>query len=88
MTYLLAETILTMANERQQKLIFLYLQSLDVLAEIELNGIHFNSVKCEAIQKFIMHKMTKLEEKIYEEACGKFNLNNASEISNVLYILF
>lgn len=85
MAYSIIESILAKANEKRQKLIALYLQSLEVLSEIELSGIQFDKPKCDAIQRFIVHKMNKLEEQIFNESGEQFNLNKAGDVSRVCY---
>lgn len=87
LVYSIAESILSKANKKRQKLISLYLQSLDVLANIELSGIQFDESKCDAIQNFILHKMNKLEEQIFNESGEQFNLNKAADISRVFFYI-
>lgn len=88
LTHFIAETILDNSDKKQRKLIQVYLQSADVVAEIELRGMRFDKMKCDTIKNFIMNKMTKMENNIYVEAKEQFNLNASSEVAKVYFFKY
>ncbi len=58
---------------------------LPVLAKMERRGIFLNVSKLETMRLFLEEKIASLEEKIYEEAGLKFNLNSPKQLSEVLF---
>jgi len=58
---------------------------IDVLAEMEFNGIKVNVGRLEELGKRFGRRMSQLEGEIYELAGQEFNINSRQQLANVLF---
>ncbi|MCD6105653.1 MAG: DNA polymerase I [Thermosipho sp. (in: Bacteria)] len=58
---------------------------INVLAQMELNGVYFDKEYLEKLSKDYGKKMDELQEKIFEIAGEKFNLNSSKQVAYILF---
>ncbi|MDD5295223.1 MAG: DNA polymerase I, partial [Patescibacteria group bacterium] len=77
------------AELKKQKLDTLFekieMPLVDVLAEMENNGILINKNLLSKMSKKVSDKLEELEKKIYREAKTKFNINSTQQLREILF---
>ncbi|HPM82521.1 MAG TPA: DNA polymerase I, partial [Candidatus Anammoximicrobium sp.] len=58
---------------------------IDVLAEMEFNGIKVNTGRLGGLGKRFAQRMEELEGEIYELAGGQFNINSRQQLAKILF---
>jgi DNA polymerase I len=58
---------------------------IDVLAKMELNGVHIDTGMLEKFSKELTEDLIKLEETIFEKTEEEFNLNSPQQLGHVLF---
>ena len=58
---------------------------IDVLAEMELNGVRVDAAKLETLQKEVAKRIEKLRKTIWKEAGEEFNINSTQQLRVILY---
>jgi len=58
---------------------------IDVLAEMEFNGIKVNTGRLGVLGKRFAQRMEELEGEIYELAGGQFNINSRQQLAKILF---
>ncbi|MDK2886367.1 MAG: polymerase [Thermosipho sp. (in: thermotogales)] len=58
---------------------------INVLAQMEINGVYFDKEYLENLSKEYGLKMNKLQEQIFELAGEKFNLNSSKQVAYILF---
>lgn len=88
-TIFLAYHIVEKSNDKQRALQCLYLESLEVVAIIELTGIEFCRLRCSKLIANISVQLLDIEKRVYC-LCGgvKFNLDSPEEVSKVSFLNF
>uniref|UniRef100_A0A915DIU1 Ubiquitin-like domain-containing protein n=1 Tax=Ditylenchus dipsaci TaxID=166011 RepID=A0A915DIU1_9BILA len=85
LTHVVALKLLSSSSARMQNLQSLYLQSLEVVSNIELFGIAFDKDKCKKLSEKIVSQMTIQEKRVFQ-CCGeKFNLDSSGEVAKILF---
>jgi DNA polymerase-1 len=63
----------------------LELPLIEVLAEMELSGVKLDTVVLEKLKKRVSKRLIELEEKIWQTAGGKFNINSTQQLREILF---
>ncbi|MBO8161530.1 MAG: DNA polymerase I [Thermosipho sp. (in: Bacteria)] len=58
---------------------------INVLADMELNGVYFNKQYLEKLSIEYGQKMEKIQEKIFDIAGEKFNINSSKQVAHILF---
>ncbi len=86
-TMRLADELERELSERQQLELFrdLEMPLLPVLAEMELTGIQLDVGWLRQLSRELTDRLTVLEESIYRQAGGAFNINSTQQLSEILF---
>lgn len=73
----------------KEKLVFIFeeieMPLIEVLGEMETNGILFNSQPIKLLEKNLSVKIRKLEKDIYQLAKEEFNINSTKQLKEILF---
>ena len=72
-------------NEKEKKLSSLELKLAKVLYKMEKTGVSLDCNYLKVLNKEIDEKITQLEDKIYEKAGVKFNINSPKQVGEILF---
>lgn len=83
------EISISQEKERKARLIDLFYKVevplVEVLAEMEINGVRINKIIFDGISEKIGQRVGKLEDEIQESAGKKFNVNSTQQLREILF---
>jgi DNA polymerase-1 len=59
---------------------------VEILAEMEVNGVKLNTIIFKGIVEKINERITNLEKKIYKLAGSQFNINSPKQLAQILFV--
>lgn len=72
-------------NEMEKLFYEIEMPLIDVLSEMELNGVYFDEEYLKELSKKYQEKMDEIKEKVFEIAGETFNLNSSTQVAYILF---